>query len=180
MFDMKNRDDIFLSEETTRRAFLKGLLILASATTFGTFLPGCGGYIEPPEGLRFLDKKRYNVMKAFAVRVLPPDGAFPEGAMDTGVLEFFDGFVATDYPEVQKDLKKAITLLEHGTLLLNFKFKRFTKLTVDEQDEYLRTWEDSRIALLRGAMIGLKRLCFMGFYTNEKVWPRIGYDGPWV
>ena len=173
-------DNILTGLGTTRRAFLKGLALVASATSLGGFASSCGGYKERPTNLKFLDDKGYAVISAFADRIVPKDGPYPEGALDCGVVEFFDEFAATDYPEVQKDFKSVITLLEHGPLFLQFKFKRFTEMGTDEQDEYLKSWEDNNIALLRGAFLGVKKLCMMGFYTSEKVWPHIGYDGPWV
>lgn len=172
--------DIFSGLGTTRRTFLKGLALTATAAGLGGTISGCGGYHEMPEGLKFLDEKGYAVISAFADRIIPRGGPYEIGALDAGVVEFFDEFAATDYPEVQKDFKSVITLLEHGAPVLDFKFKRFTQMNDDEKDEYLRGWESSKLALLRGAFVGLKKLCFMGFYTNEKVWPHIGYDGPWV
>jgi hypothetical protein len=173
-------ETILTGFSTSRRAFLKGLAVASAAVGAGGALSSCGGYEKAPEGLLFLDDKQYAVIRAFADRVVPAGGPYPEGALDTGVVEFFDKFAATDYPEVQKDFKNAIALIEHGPLLLKGKFTRFTDMTPDEQDEYLASWQNSSITLLRGAFLGFKRLCFMGFYINEKVWPSIGYEGPLV
>lgn len=173
-------DNILTGLGTTRRTFLKGLALAATAASAGTAMSGCGGYPEVPVGLKFLDEKGYAVISTFADRIIPRGGPYDLGALDAGVVEFFDEFAATDYPEAQKDFKSVITLLEHGAPMLDFKFKRFTQMTTDERDEYLRGWESGKLVLLRGAFVGLKKLCFMGFYTNEKVWPHIGYDGSWV
>jgi len=164
----------------TRRAFLKGLAVVSTAVGAGGALSSCGGYEKAPEGLQFLNDKEYAVIRAFADRVIPRGGPYPEGALDTGVVEFFDGFAATDYPEVQKDFRSAIALIEHGPLFIKGKFTRFTQMTADQQDEYLAAWQSSSVTLLRGAFLGFKRLCFMGFYVNETVWPSIGYEGPLV
>jgi hypothetical protein len=164
----------------SRRAFLKGLAVASAAVGAGGMLSSCGGYEKAPEGLLFLDDKGYAVIRAFADRVVPRGGPYPEGALDTGVVEFFDAFAATDYPEVRKDFRSAIALIEHGPLFIRGKFTRFTQMTPDEQDDYLASWQASSVTLLRGAFLGFKRLCFMGFYTNEKIWPHIGYEGPLV
>jgi len=173
-------ENILTGFGTTRRMFLKYLAFAASAVGVGTSFSACAKYEAPPEGLGFLDDKEYAVISAFADRVVPRGGPYDLGALDTGVVEFFDGFAATDFPEVQKDFRNAITLLEHGPLFITFTFKRFTEMTPEEQDEYLAAWQSSKNALLRGAFVGFKRLCFMGFYINEGVWPHIGYEGPLV
>ncbi len=173
-------DNILTGLGTSRRMFLKGLALVATAAGVGGTMSGCGGYAEIPEGLKFLDEKGYAVISAFADRIIPRGGPYEIGALDVKVVEFFDEFAASDYPEVQKDFKSVITLLEHGAPFLDFKFKRFSQMTTDEQDEYLKGWESSKLALLRGAFVGLKKLCMMGYYSNEQVWPHIRYDGPSV
>jgi hypothetical protein len=173
-------DDLVFQFSPTRRTFLRGLAFAASAAAAGTSLTGCAGYPEIPSELKFLDEKGFAVMSAFADRIIPSGGAYEVGAKEACVVEFFDAFAATDYPEAQKDFKSVITLLEHGPLFLQFSTKRFTEMTPDEQDEYLKRWETNDSALLKGAFTGIKKLCMMGFYTNELVWPHIGYDGPLV
>ncbi len=172
-------DNILIGLRTSRRLFLKGLAVTSAAVGVGTTMTGCS-YEKAPEGLLFLDEKGYAVIRAFADRVVPRGGPFPEGALDTGVVEFFDAFAAASYPEVRKDLKSAITVLEHGPIVLAMKAKRFTQMTASEQDDYLTLMQNSGSAMIRGLFVGFKRVCFMGFYVNEKVWPSIGYDGPWV
>jgi len=173
-------DDLVFQFSPTRRTFLRGLAFTASALAVGAGATGCAGYPEIPSGLKFLDEKGFAVMSAFADRVVPSGGPYEIGAKQASVVEFFDEFAATDYPEVQKDFKSVITLLEHGPLFMQFSMKRFTEMTTDEQDEYLEKWETSDSVLFRGAFVGIKKLCMMGFYTNELVWPHIGYDGPLV
>ena len=173
-------DDLVFQFSPTRRTFLRGLSFTVSALAVGAGTSGCAGYPEVPSGLKFLDEKGFAVMSAFADRIIPGGGSYEIGAKETRVVEFFDEFAATDYPEVQKDFKSVITLLEHGPLFMQFSAKRFTEMTPEEQDEYLEKWETSDSALLRGALVGIKKLCMMGFYTNELVWPHIGYDGPLV
>jgi len=173
-------DDLVFQFTPTRRTFLRGLAFTASALAAGIGTSGCAGYPDIPAGLKFLDEKGYAVMSAFAERVVPGGGPYDIGAADARVVEFFDEFAATDYPEVQKDFKSVISLFEHGPLFLQRSTKRFTEMTPDEQDEYLKKWETSDSVVLRGAFVGIKKLCMMGFYTSELVWPHIGYDGPLV
>lgn len=173
---MKNL--ISLDFTTERRTFLK---ILASlAVTAGTGLAGCTHISGIPSGLAFLDNTTYWVVKAFANRILPPGGAFPQGADDIDVVAYFDTLVSAQPPEIQKDMKNGILLLEYRALLFRLSFKRFTEMPVDLQDKYLRSWETSSVALFRGIFRGYKNICCLGFFSNERIWPHIGYDGRWV
>jgi hypothetical protein len=171
--------DIHLGFPAKRRTFLK---ILASlAVTTGAGLAGCARDLgSVPPGLAFLDDTTYWIVKAFSERILPPGGPIPEGAGDLDVVPYFDSIVASQPPEIRKDMKSGILLLEYRALLFRFSFKRFTEMPPDMQDQYLKSWETSSIALFRGIFWGYKKICCLGFFSNEKVWPYIGYDGRWI
>ncbi|MBN2225566.1 MAG: gluconate 2-dehydrogenase subunit 3 family protein [Deltaproteobacteria bacterium] len=172
------KDRIHLEFATERRTFLK---LLASFTvTACTGLAGCSHAPGIPSGLTFLDEQTYPVIKAFANRILPPGGAFPQGADDIDVVDYFDTVVAAQPPEIQKDMRSGILLLEYRALFFRLSFKRFTEMPADLQDKYLKSWETSSVALFRGIFWGYKKICCLGFFSNEKIRPHIGYDGPWI
>ncbi len=77
-------------------------------------------------------------------------------------------------------MKSGILLLEYRALLFRLSFKRFTQMSADMQDDYLKSWENSSVALFRGVFWGYKKICCLGFFSNEKIWPHIGYDGRWI
>ncbi len=162
-----------------RRAFLK---LLASASAIaGAGMAGCTrapGAIPP--GLTFLDDTTYWIVKAFAGRILPPGGTIPQGAGDVDVLPYFDALVSSQPPETRKDMRSGILLLEYRALFYRLSFKRFTEMTPEMQDEYLKSWESSSVSLFRGIFWGYKKICCLGFFSNKDVWPHIGYDGRWI
>jgi hypothetical protein len=171
--------DTLLNLTTKRRAFLK---ILASlAVTAGAGLAGCArGLGSIPSGLTFLDDTTYWIVKAFSERILPAGGVIPQGADDIDVVPYFDAIVSSQPPEIQKDMKSGILLLEYRALLFRLSFTRFTEMPPEMQDRYLKSWETSSIALFRGIFWGYKKICCLGFFSNEKIWPHIGYDGRWI
>jgi hypothetical protein len=150
------------------------------AVTAGAGLAGCTRAPGIPPGLAFLDEETYWVIKAFAGRILPPGGAFAEGADDTDAVAYFDSVVSSQPPEIQKDMRSGILILEYRALFFHLSFKRFTEMPPDLQDKYLKSWETSSVALFRGIFWGYKKICCLGFFSGATVWPRIGYDGPWV
>jgi hypothetical protein len=173
---MKDRDPFEVA--AGRRTFLK--IMAALAITAGSGLSGCSRVTPLPPGLKFLDDTTYPVVKAFADRILPPGGPFPQGSSDIDVLQYFDSIVSAQPPEIQKDMRSGILLLEYRALLFRLSYKRFTEMPADLQDAYLRSWETSTVALFRGIFWGYKKICCLGFFSNKKIWPHIGYDGPWV
>ena len=163
---------------TKRRTLLK--IIATLVVTAGAGLGGCTRVPTMPAGLKFLDEATYPVVKAFAARILPPGGAFAQGADDIDVLRYFDTIVSSQPPETQKDMRSGILLLEYRALLFRLSGKRFTRMSPDLQDAYLKSWETGTVALFRGIFRGYKKICCLGFFSKEEVWPHIGYDGRWV
>lgn len=164
---------------TPRRTFLK---LLSGAALLGSTvgISGCSGYPKAPDGLLFLDDTTHAVISAFADRIIPRGGAFSEGALDLDVVRYFDTIVSDQPPEVQKDMKSGIMLVEYGAPFFQFTFKKFTNMTEGERDEYLKGWESAKVPIFRGIFGGFKNLCCLGFFSNEKIFPHIGYDGPWI
>jgi hypothetical protein len=164
---------------SSRRKFLK-ILASAAFVCAGAGLGGCGRYGPAPAGLKFLDDTTYPVVKAFAGRILPPGGAFPEGAGDIDVVEYFDAVVSSQPPEIQSDMRSGILLLQHKALFFRLSLTRFTEMSPEAQDAYLKSWEGSGVSLFRGVFWGFKKICCLGFFSNERIWPYIGFDGPWI
>ena len=162
MYDRK-----FLPANCGRRTFLK-ISVVFLGTLAGGSLTACGNYLRAPKGLKFLDDKTYTIIKAFSERIIPQGGPFPEGAGDIDVVEFFDSIVSAEPPEIQKDMRRGIILLEHGTLPFKLRFRRFTKLPPEEQDDYLRGWENSRITLLRGVFKGFVDSTYKCNFSSRK------------
>ncbi len=77
-------------------------------------------------------------------------------------------------------MRSGILLLQHKALFFRPSFARFTEMPPELQNEYLAAWEQSRVSLFRGVFWGFKKICCLGFFSSRTVWPRIGYDGPWI
>jgi len=73
--------------------------------------------------------------------------------------------------------RKTFGLLR-GELLTGFtrKFRPFTRLSPEDQDSYLKSWEGSRFYLRRSPFLVLKMLCLSIFYSDERVEKDVGYE----
>lgn len=172
---------MFMENRVTRRRFLELSAAGSAALGLSGLLPsGCATYPSPPSGLKVLNGKEYSVLKALAARLIPRGGAFPAGAEDVDVARLLDDFMAGEDEENQKQFKTALALFEHGPLFFSFTPGRFTDLSDEGKDDYIRGWATSRLGLRRTIYTAFKKATFMTFYAQSTAWPVIGYDGPWV
>lgn len=123
-----------------------------------------------------LTKKEYEILKAATDRLVPE--ARKVHGLD--LAHKIDSVLAGVRVQFTTEMKFLLFILEYGGPLLGFKFKRFTKMTPQEQERYLADWERSPLPLKRTGFQALKRSALAAFYGSEKSWPGIGYRGPWL
>jgi hypothetical protein len=170
-----------LSPATTRRGFLR----LAGATAaLGTLaqvrvLPiAATGCAAAAPGERFFDDAQTEILTQLMERVVETGLPGAPRVRETHAVATVDALCRGLDPEVSGVLPLALVLLEWSPLLFDLRPSRFTKLSPIQQDATLRSWMGSRLALRRTAFLGLRNLCFMGWYSQPEVWPLIGYQGP--
>jgi hypothetical protein len=79
---------------------------------------------------------------------------------------------------MQRELRALLQLVEHGATVFRGAATRFTRMSPAEQDATLRDWERSSLTLRRRGFQGLRTLCFLGYWRDDRTWPLIGYTGP--
>ena len=172
-------------DRLTRRELIQrgalGTMLLSSA---GLFTTGCAGYrnrIQPDDedALRFFSVKEYAIALAAADAMLPGESdGFPDHRELKTVLKL-DRELAQWDPVRSKDIPLLMGLLEHGTPLFGHSFRRFSRLPLESRRAYLAGWGESGILLRRSGFIALKGLFAFYYFSDERVWPDIGYDGTW-
>jgi hypothetical protein len=150
-----------------------GLLLLAA----GALLPsGCTRYPKPERKMRFFTAKEYAILNLLAARILGVPGLQAGGSVD--VAANLDRLVVTWDADIKRQLRLALRVVEHGTVLFDLQRKRFTKLSEEQQDRYLDGWAASTLGARRVAFLGMKALVSMGYYASQ--WEDLGYSGPWL
>jgi hypothetical protein len=170
-----------LAPATTRRGFLRlagataGLGALAQLRVLPVAAVGCAGAAP---GERFFDDAETEILTQLMERIV--DTGLPEAprVRETRAVATVDTLCRGLDPSVSGVLPLALSLVEWSPLLFDLRLSRFTKLPAAEQDATLRSWMTSRLELRRTAFLGLRNLCFMGWYSQPEVWPLIGYQGP--
>jgi hypothetical protein len=157
---------------TSRRRFLRtSLLGVAALGLAGVVGRHLGGYALD-EGvarrLQVLSPKEYLILASIARRVLA-GGPSPD---ELEVALHADDYLRKVPEALTADVRSLLHLFEHAHLT------RFTRLSAEAQDEVLRAWQTSGLALKRQGFQALRTLCFMGYYRDARTWPMLGYTGP--
>jgi hypothetical protein len=162
----------------SRRSFLRagvaGGLILGGAALVGKHVSGYAIDAATAEKLRVFSPQEYLVMQAAARRILAPDGNDAPSPDDVACALHVDAYVARLPPPLQRDVKALLLVLEHGSAVST----RFTRMSPSRQDDVLRAWQGSALALKRRGFQALRTLAFVGYWRDDRTWPLIGYTGP--
>jgi hypothetical protein len=129
-------------------------------------------------GGRFFDARETEILTQIMERMVDTGRADAPRVRDTDAVATADAFCRTLDPAVSGQLPLALLLFEYGPPLFELRFARFTSLSPEEQDDSLRGWMTSRLRLRRLAFLGLRNLCFVGYYSQDETWPLVGYRGP--
>jgi len=77
-----------------------------------------------------------------------------------------------------QDLKDSLLMVEHSTFIDGYG-ERFTRLNAEQQSSFLQCCRDSSLDLRRQAYNGLRFLTIFFYYSDDRSWPLLGYQGPW-
>ncbi len=154
-----------------RRLFVGGVLAAAAAAAVSRVtgyapLPGWTGQVLAPWEAQVL---------AAAAEVL---SGVPE-VDGLVVAANVDRFLVVMAPAAQAEIHQLMGLVEHGTTPLGLWGHRFTNLPKDAREAFLLSL-GARGGLLAQAFRGLRDLVLLGTWQEPKLWPALGYKGPWA
>jgi hypothetical protein len=163
-----------------RRGFLKlggaTALLVAGGSALTMWRAGVRYQRLLPPGARpqVLSEKELAVVCALCDRIFPD--ATPS-ARDVRVAERIDRELSFAGARLQRDVKNAIFLVEHGSWARLS--SRFTAMEPAAQDAYLERMATAP-GLSRQAFAGLREMAVFFYYVDERTWPSIQYPGPLV
>ena len=166
----------------SRRSFLQWTAVSAGLLTVARLRPVAAVAVPagPAPAFRVLTPHTAEILTVIVERMVDNGEPDMPAVRDTGTIETIDVALYQLDPAVQAQLGWLLTMFEYGPPLLQGKLRRFTALRPEEQDDYLRGWETSRLPLRRIAFQALKNLAVLGYYSQDATWKGIHYDGPWV
>jgi hypothetical protein len=138
---------------------------------------GCLGYasLDDWQG-EVLSSRQASILLSVANALLPPaadEGAFKE--VPIRVDRFLRGLPTAFLREVNV----LFYAVEHSTTILTARWHRCSELPLEDREAFLT--ELSQRKGLQGLLYkGIRDLCMLGYYQQQKVWPSMGYTGPMV
>jgi hypothetical protein len=168
-----------LTVAPTRRGFLRlaGATAAFSALAQLRVLPA-GAACAPATGDRFFDDAETEILTQLMQRMVETGLPDAPRVRDTRAVATVDAVCRGLDPAVSGLLPLALLAVEWGPVFFELRPARFTSLTPEEQDASLRSWMTSRLQLRRTAFLGLRNLCFLGWYSQPESWSLIDYQGP--
>lgn len=131
----------------------------------------CGG--ELPE---VLSNRELGILTVFCSRIVSPlDGAPSVTAARTA--RRIDREMLFASPKMVSDVKASLLYLEFSPVL-NLKLEKFTSMNIDSQNIFIKSLQNSKNVTERSIYSGLRFMIVFFYYTDERVWPVIGYDKP--
>ncbi len=167
----------------TRRLFLKRTLIALAATLAPPSLYAAaklsGPAVDEAPSLNALSSEGYQILSAASETLIPSGGAFPVGARDIDLAARIDRYLSPEDPDLLAGLQGALLFVEHKAPELIGKQERFTELDAAAREQTLLAMQHAGGVPLT-IFAAVRNLSTFYFYTDQRVWPHIGYDGTLV
>lgn len=169
-----------MSEPTRRQLIQVGIGGAALLALGGGLLQWAGsGYaLRPGEVAIGLSVKQLCVARALVETLVPGGQGLPSG-LELGLVQSVDEQIWAADSGMADDLRAALELVEHVPPLFGY-LGRFTTLGPAERQDVFERLLRSRRDLFVQVGIAFKQLIQLCYYAHERVWPHIGYDGPWI
>jgi hypothetical protein len=168
---------------TTRRKFLKETLTGVVFLSVSKLVPSeallAGELSQVPKDLGFFSPREYLIFEAVAERIIGLPSPGQPSIKDVGVASRADQFLAGADSEAQDQLHQLFTVFNAAffTFLFDFRFSSFLNMSAPDKDSYILDWMTSKFGFRRTGFQALKRVALSMFYTDNRSWKEIGYEG---
>ena len=126
---------------------------------------------RPPE----LAASPRRTLRAFIEAVLPPTPVPSEGLVDAliGEVELSMSYLPS---YTRLPLRLGFFALEHASLCMGPRARRFYKLSGDDRARYLERWASSPLSLQRNFFKALKAFTVIAYYERPEIMAHLDYD----
>ncbi len=113
------------------------------------------------------------------IRVIMPleQAGYLDPVTTIPVMENIETMVRAMPSFVRDRMYLALAAFDTGSILLSYRFRRFSTLTDEEALSYVNSWHEGTF-VQRGAITSLKVLVCVNYWRDQRAAARIDYDGP--
>lgn len=156
---------------------LSGFLLHTGCSAADLLDPG------PPAGLGSqmavaLSPRRFHVLAVAAEGLFPGNGSAP-AALSLQVPQKIDREVYFGGALFRSQVEQCLDVLEYGGVLAGW-WGRFSRLAVERRIDAFNSLLAHRWLPMRQVGMAVSQLVKAFYYADERAWPAIGYDGPWL
>lgn len=127
--------------------------------------------------MQALTKRDENVVRALAQTLLSRGGKVPHDAVDAGVVQRIDRWMATLPRTEQLKVRGLFHMFDLWYAVHAFSpFARFTKANAEQRTAYLSTWEHSEMYARRLAFQGIRQIVSLAYMQHSGVREGMGID----
>ena len=127
------------------------------------------------DSLKFLKPKNIPLILSLGEIIL----GIPEDELGEEYVREVDRIILTFEDFLQFEVKKLLYLFNSTltSLLISFSLKKYTKMSMENRERYIKKWMFSKIGLLRTGFVTLKGICAWSYYSLNKSWEEMSYPG---
>lgn len=162
-----------------RRAFLR-LSGLTPALLLLQQVPFSPSRAEASPGPARLEPDQAELLMSIVERMVDTGTAVAPPPREIGTQAALEAILSRLDEEFVSALRIALQFVEWWPVFLEGKFRRFSKLDREEQNQSLEGWSSSSIEGRRAVFAGLRKLALLAYWSRPETWPLIGYGGPWI
>jgi len=120
------------------------------------------------------------VLGALADVFTAGDSENAPSARSLHLAEYLDDYFGGEPPALQLQLKRALLMIEYGGYIWGKPRRRFTQLSPTARARYVGKWSRAEPGTRRLVVETFRRACLNAYFSDERTWSLIGYDGPLV
>jgi len=124
---------------------------------------------------QYLPARAAKVLRALIEVVKPKKPGF-DLALEDYMLEFLDHFYSHFPFHMKIGFPAGLYLLEYGTFIFGRTPRTFSSMNMEQRTQYVKGWINSRMALRRDLIKGVKGVCLTAYYSHPEVMDHIGYS----
>lgn len=163
-----------------RRTFLQATGLTTAALVVGAGLRvGVFWWNQPAaDSFEVLSEHEAQILEAIADALYPgDDGVHPlPNANQVGVVETFDGFLSVYDPLTRNFLRGVLHAIDDFSMGTGLSPRRFHSRRRASRQRILKSWENSRLGIRRGALTSLKLMIATAYTEDPRVLQAVGIE----